>query len=477
MGKVKKRSKDALIFQHLRTEKPNARQIEFFKSTALHTMYGGARGGGKSWAARRKSVLLCMEYAGLKGLLLRRTFTELRNNHIIPLTAELDGYAQWKDKEKAFLFPNGSRLQLGYCDNDNDKLQYQGAEYDFIIFEEATNFEEEWIVFISTALRTTRTDFKPRIYYTCNPGGVSHAYFKRLFIDRQFKEGENPEDYAYIPATVYDNAVLMQANPEYIKQLLALPEAKRRAHLDGDWNVFEGAFFAEFRSESKKYKDAFYTHVCEPFEIPETWYIYRSFDWGYSKPFSCSWWAIDFDGRAFKILELYGCATDANGNVLPDTGVKWTADRVFSEIARIEREHRWLKGKRIEGVADPAIWAENGGEPIISAADRHGVYFTKGDNTRLPGWMQVRYRLAFDEEGRPMVYIFSTCRHAIRTLPLLQYSETNPEDLNTKQEDHFADDMRYFCMLNPIPPRVQADAKRIPQNPLEDQRRYDRFSY
>lgn len=479
MGALKKkiRPEDALIFKRLRTERPNSRQIEFFKSEALHTMYGGARGGGKSWAARRKAVLLCINFAGLNGLLLRRTFPELRRNHILPLQTELNGYADWKEKEKTFVFPNGSRLQLGYCDNDNDKLQYQGAEYDFIIFEEATNFEEEWITFIATALRTTRTDFKPRIYYTCNPGGVSHAYFKRLFIDRAFKEGENPCDYAYIPATVYDNTVLMNANPEYIKQLMALPEAKRRAHLDGDWNVFEGAFFSEFRSEPKPYKDALYTHVCEPFEIPQSWKIYRSFDWGHSKPFSCDWWAVDYDGRAFLILQLYGCSQDAHGNVLPDTGVKWPADRVFSEIARIEREHRWLKGKRIDGVADPAIWQENGGEPIIAAADKHKVYFTKGDNSRLPGWMQVRYRLAFDEEGRSLIYFFSTCKHAVRTLPLLQYSETNPEDLNSNQEDHFADSMRYFCMLNPAPPSQTAKVKKTVINPLDDTRRYEKYTY
>lgn len=467
----------APIFDALRTEIPNARQIEFFKSEALHTMYGGARGGGKSWAGRRKAVLLCMRYEGLRGLLLRRTYTELRNNHILPLQAELNGYAKWRDKDKAFVFPNGSRLTLGYCDNDNDKLQYQGAEYDFIIFEEATNFEEDWITFISTALRTTRTDFRPRIYYTCNPGGVSHAYFKRLFIDRVFKDNENPDDYLFIPATVHDNKVLMEANPEYIKQLEALPEAKRRAHLYGDWNVFEGAFFSEFRSESKPYKDALYTHVCEPFEIPRSWRIYRSMDWGYSKPFDVTWYAVNEDGRAFAIINLYGVATDSYGNVLPDVGVKWSADQVFKEVARIEREHRWLMDKRIEGIADPSMWAENGGRPIIASAEDNAVYFDKADNTRAAGWMQLRQRLQFDEEGRPMLYFFSTCKNLIRTIPLLQYSDTNPEDLNTKMEDHGADSVRYFCMANVLPPTEVREVKRGVQNPLADKQRYERYEY
>ena len=170
---------EALIFRRLREETPNPKQIEFFKASAKHIGYGGARGGGKSWSMRRKFVMLAMRYDGLRILLLRRTMPELRENHILPLQSELNGYAQYKADERTFVFPNGSRLKLGYCDNENDMLQYQGAEYDVIGFEEATNFKEEWMTFIGTSLRTTRTDFKPRIYYTMNPGGVGHEYIKR----------------------------------------------------------------------------------------------------------------------------------------------------------------------------------------------------------------------------------------------------------------------------------------------------------
>lgn len=467
----------ALIFDRLETEIPNEQQKKFFKSHTLHTLYGGARGGGKTWASRRKAVLLCINYKNVKGLVLRETYKELRNNYIRPLQAELFGYATYKDSEKAFFFPNGSILELGYCACDSDMTSYQGSEYDFIIFEEATNFAEQWVTTICSSLRTTREDFRPRVYYTANPGGRSHAYFKRLFIDRNFKENEDPDDYLFIPATVHDNAVLMKAMPQYIKQLEALPEAIRRAHLYGDWDIFEGAFFAEFRSTPKPYKEAFNTHVCEPFDIPPSWHIYRSFDWGYSKPFSCDWWAVDYDGRAFLILQLYGCMTDSHGAPLPDTGVKWTADRVFSEIAKMEREHKALRGKLITGVADPAIWAEDGGDAIIASADKHQVFFSKADHTRLPGWMQVRYRLAFDRDGRPMVYFFSTCKHAIRTLPLLQYSDTNPEDLNTKQEDHFADSFRYFCMSHPIEPREPIENIKKPLGPLDSGRKVERFDY
>ncbi len=474
MGTVK----DALIFKKLSTEIPNPKQIEFFESEARYTLYGGARGGGKSWAGRRKAVLLCIDNDGLCGLLLRRTMPELLNNHIIPLQKELHGYAEWKEKQKAFVFPNGSRLILGYCDNDNDVQQFQGVEYDFIIFEEATNFKEQWILDIQSSMRAPKPGgFRTRVYYTANPGGVSHDYFKRLFIDKVYIGDEKPENYKFISATVYDNNVLMENDPSYVEYLKTLPEARRKAWLYGDWDIFEGAFFAEFRSTPKPYKEAFNTHVCEPFDIPPSWHIYRSFDWGYSKPFSCDWWAVDYDGRAYLILQLYGCMTDSHGAPLPDTGVKWTADRVFSEVAKMEREHKWLRGKLITGVADPAIWAEDGGDAIIASADKHQVFFSKADHTRLPGWMQVRYRLAFDKDGRPMVYFFSTCKHAIRTLPLLQYSETNPEDLNTKQEDHFADSFRYFCMSHPIEPREPIENIKKPLGPLDKTRRVERFDY
>lgn len=187
--------------------------MAFFEAEARHIGYGGARGGGKSWAGRRKAVMLCMRYDGLKGLLLRRTVPELRNNHITPLRSELYGYAKYAQYERAFLFPNGARLLLGYCDNEGDLNQYQGQEFDFIIFEEATQFPEGWIKFICTSLRTTRTDFSPRVYYTMNPGGVGHEYIKRIFIDRRYQDGERPEDYVFIQATVYDNKVLMDADP------------------------------------------------------------------------------------------------------------------------------------------------------------------------------------------------------------------------------------------------------------------------
>ena len=454
---------EALILQKLRREVPNPCQQRIFLSRAMHTAYGGARGGGKSWAMRRKMVLLAIRYRGLRLLLLRRTLSELRENHLLVLQSELLSFAEYKKEERSFLFPNGSRLTLGYCDSDSDVLQYQGAEYDVIGFEEATHFKEEWMVFISTSLRTTKGEFRPRIYYTCNPGGVGHAYIKRLFIDRIFREGESPDDYLFIPARVYDNSVLMQADPDYVKRLQALPEQKRRAHLEGDWNVYEGQVFEEMVNAPAHYEDRIHTHVIAAFTPPAEWQRYRSFDFGYAKPFSVGWWVKDGDGRLYRILELYGCAR-GEANV----GVRWSPEQIFREIARIEREHPYLAGQHVVGVADPAIWDASRGEAIADTAERCGVYFERGDNRRLAGWMQLHDRLSFDAKGIHMLYVFENCRDFLRTLPMLQYSRTAPEDVDTEQEDHIADETRYLCMMVPMRGEgSNAPRKRLWLDPLD----------
>jgi hypothetical protein len=252
----------------------------------------------------------------------------------------------------------------------------------------------------------------------------------------------------------------MESQPDYIKQLEALPPKLKEAWLYGRWDIFEGMFFEEFADRPEHYKDRVYTHVIDPFEIPDGWQIYRSFDWGYNKPFSCGWWAIDYDGVAYRILELYGCTKT------PNEGVKWTPPKVFDEIHRIEVEHRWLKGKKIIGIADPAIWDAETGESIADVAGKHGVYFQPGDNKRLPGWMQMHYRMAFDENGYPMMYIFSNCKAFIRTIPLLLYDEHKVEDLDTDGEDHVADEVRYFCMSRPIAPRMASKPDDYINNPL-----------
>ena len=443
----------------LAIDAPSDKQKLFLQARAKHVCFGGARGGGKSWAVRTKAKLLAVKYPGIKIMIVRRSYPELVNNHIRILRGELHDIARYNDKDKVFKFDNGSTIHFQYCAKDADLDRIQGIEVDVVFFDEATQLSEHQMKTFGACVRGVN-DFPKRIYYTANPGGQGHQYIKRLFVERRYEDGEDPNDFEFIQSLVTDNKVLMSSQPDYIKQLEILPPKLREAWLYGSWDVYEGQFFEEFTDKPEHYIDRVGTHVIEPFEIPDDWTIYRCFDWGYNKPFACEWGAIDREGTLYIILELYGC-TQA-----PNEGVKWNPDKVFSEIHRIECEHRWLKDKHIIGVADPAIWNAETGESLAERAAKHQVYFSKGDNARLPGWMQVHYRLSFDDNGIPMMYVFKNCKGLIRTLPQLMYDEHKPEDIDTDGEDHIADAIRYLCMSRPIKPRIKADEDGYRQTPM-----------
>lgn len=437
----------------------NPKQVQFMRSEAKHTGYGGARGGGKSWSIRTKAKILGLAYGGIKMLIVRRTYPELFSNHINTLRSETVGIAKYNDTNKLLRFINGSTIKFMYCSNDADLEKFQGMEYDIIFLDEAGQLSEFQMKSISACLRGVNK-FPKRMYYTMNPGGQGHGYLKRIFIDREYRDGENPDDYYFIQALPTDNIALMKSQPDYIKQLEALPPKLRKAWLYGDWNIFEGMFFEDFIDDPQHYDDRQWTHVINEFN-PLGMNIYRSYDFGYNKPFSCAWWAVDSDGVIYRILELYGCTKE------PNEGVKWTPLKQFQKVAEIEAQHPYLKGKRITGVADPSIWDTSRGESVADTAARCGIYFSPGDNKRIAGWMQCHYRLQFDENGYPMMYVFKNCKAFIRTIPLLLYSETEPEDLDTTLEDHVADEWRYFCMSRPIKPRIVNDkAETIQDDPL-----------
>ena len=401
---------------------------------------------------------------------MRGVHPEDRDNLFCDINADAFDETIMGTTEHEFRFPNGSTIKFMYCAGDDDLLNIQGHEYDVICIDEATQMTEYQIKTIAACVRGVN-GFPKRLYMTCNPGGKGHQYIKRLK-ERKFREGEKPEDYVFIQSLLTDNAALMRQQPDYIEQLKALPPKLRDAWLYGNWDIYEGQFFEEFTDNPDHYADKRYTHVITPFDPPPGWKIYRSFDWGYAKPFSCAWWAVDYDGVIYRILELYGCRKDQDGRDIPNEGVKWVDDKIFCEIARMEREHPWLKGRQIQGVADPSIWAgEESGMSRYDAAVKRRVYFEKGNNDRIPGWMQCHYRLAFDKNGYPMMYVFNTCQAFIRTVPLLCYDSHAAEDLDSSQEDHVADEWRYFCMTNPIQPSVSQHAAYAGVDPLNQFRR------
>lgn len=428
--------------------RPNRKQTLFLKSRKKHVAFGGARGGGKSWVLRVKGILLANRYAGIKILIVRRTLVELRNNHIEPMKQILRGIAKYNQTTRQFIFPNGSTITFEFYDSDKDEMKYQGVEYDVIFIDEATQFMENWLKIIAACCRGVNA-FPHRIYYTCNPGGPGHAYIKRLFVDRDFREDEDPEDYEFIQSLVTENAALMDANPEYVKFLKNLPPKLKQMWLYGSWDITTGMYFEEFRNNPDGYETRQWTHVIEPFPPKRHWPIYRSFDWGYAKPFSCGWWTVDEDGTVFRIDELYGVQY-SGGEPIPDAGVKWPPMKVFQAIKQHEEEHPYLKGKNVIGVADSAIWDGEQGESIADTAAKCGVFFQQSDKARIPGWMQMHYRMMFDEDGYARMYIFKTCRNFIRTITTLMYDEHKAEDLDTSGEDHAADETRYFCMLPKI---------------------------
>lgn len=472
-------------------DRPNKKQEMFLKDRHKHVAFGGARGGGKSWSIRTKAILLCEKHAGITAMIVRKTYPELIANHVKPLKGILmvgtpKAAAYYNESQKEMRFPNGSQILFRYCDTDKDLDRYQGTEVDVLFIDEATQFSEYQLKVLVACVRGVNS-FPKRIYYTCNPSGQGMGYIKRLFIDRKFKAGEDPEDYSFIQSLVTDNKALLKAQPDYLKQLEALPPKLKEAWLNGRWDVFEGMYFEEFRDTPDpqacydagiSIEDAQlehrWTHVIEPFEIPTGWKIYRSYDWGYGKPFSVGWWAVDYDGCAYRILELYGCTQT------PNEGVHWSNKQQMDKIQEIEREHRWLKGKTIQGVADPSIWDGSHGISCAEEADKHGIWFEKGINDRIAGWMQVHERLKFDEDGKAMMYFFSNCKAIIRCMPLMMYDEHKVEDLDTTLEDHCLDECRYFCMMRPIAPRMIKEntiPEYDPLNQYKKNERYDRAIY
>lgn len=386
-------------------------QKEFMKAKTTFVGYGGARGGGKSWALQRKIMLLGIKYPGIKMLLLRRTFPELRENHIIPLRRLLHDIAKYRETEKAFTFHNGSRLVLGYCAAESDVDQYQGQEYDIICMDEATHFTESQFSAIYACLRGVN-NFPKRMYLTANPGGVGHAWYKRLFIDKVYGEKENPEDYTFIPARVYDNPFLMENSPNYVRMLENIPdEARREAWLNGRWDVFSGQYFSMWDPK---------IHVIKPFQIPRWWTRFATMDYGRDM-FACYEIYTDENGCAYVTNEIY------------------QSDLLASDAARLLKSRFGTDFSVI--YAPPDLWAKQNatGRSVFDYFADEGVYLYKARNDRIQGWYDMAewLRPYVDNSGNmsAKLRIFDNCTNLIRCIPLLQFDEKKVNDAATEPHE------------------------------------------
>ena len=410
----------------------NERQKLFFKARRRFIAYGGARGGGKTWAVRIKAMLLACRYAGIKILIVRRSFQELRDNHIPPLQMELRDLARWKEQEKRFIFPNGSYIRFGYCSAERDVLQYQGQEYDIIFIDEATQLTEFQFQTFKGCLRGAN-DFPKRMYLTCNPGGVGHAWVKRLFIDRQYVEGERPEDYEFIQAKVTDNPVLMKKDPEYINMLRSLPYELREAWLNGSWDIFAGQYFSEWNRD---------VHVVEPFVIPAWWRRYITIDYGLDM-LAAYLIVVDDHDMAYVVQEVYkgrDLGEGAKGLIVSEAAAEVKALAGNGDIAAY--------------LAPPDLWnaRQETGKSVADIFAESGIYLTQTNNDRIDGWMAMHERLHVfeDEQGVQVakLRIFPQCINLIRTLPQLRYDDKRINDVATEPHEltHGPDAIRGWCV-------------------------------
>ena len=457
---------------------PQPRQAEFMRRFEDEVLFGGAADGGKSDALIAEA-LRQIDKPWYKGLILRKTFPQLmelidKANRLYPQIAPR---AKYNDSKHVWTFPSGAKIVFGALNSPREKYKYQGIAYDFIGFDELTHFSFEEYEYLISRNRPNGPGMLCYMRATANPGGIGHGWVKDRFVaisppmttTWHEVEVENPDgtktkhrrSRIFVPSRVTDNPALMRNDPSYVARLASMSEAEKKALLYGDWDSYAGQVFSEWRNDPDHYQDRVNTHVIEPFDIPKHWRIYRSFDWGYSHPFSVGWWAIDQEGVAYRVKEWYGCRRDR-----PDTGLEMPATEVFAEIARQEREDPLFRGKRIYGVADPAIWIKQTGESVAEIGDRLGVRFERGDNSRVAGWAQMHERLKIGRDGRPRMYIFNTCRDFIRTVPALTYDEHRVEDVDTSLEDHIADECRYFCMANIVPVRIEPPPDNWHENPM-----------
>uniref|UniRef100_A0A6M3K616 Putative terminase n=1 Tax=viral metagenome TaxID=1070528 RepID=A0A6M3K616_9ZZZZ len=447
---------------------PTPKQEEFLSRWEFEVFYGGAAGPGKTDAIVM-GALRHVDKPSYRGLLLRRTFPRLAE--ILERTREY--YPQiipgchYSGTDHKWIFPSGATIMLGHMEHESDKYGYRGHEFGYIGIDELTEFTLTQYLFLFTRCRSTRDiSIKPMIRSASNPCDIGHLWVKERFVTitepgKTFTDSESGLSRIFIPGLMEDNPHLYENDPDYEKRLKELPEIDYKRFRFGIWDVFEGQIFTELNKDVHGYNP-------KTFTIPPDWERYHTFDWGYAKPASVGWYAVDYDGKIWRYREWYVGKRD-------EATKSWQGLRMSpTEIARGIKERE--RGENVRpGPADPSIWHKRVredhtvGPSVAEEMTREGVYFLKGDNDRILGKQQFHSRLRLDDGNQPNIYISTECENWWRTIPELREDEKNPEDLDTRQEDHCYDETRYMCMFRPLRPRVQP--KGPPRGSFMDERR------
>ena len=433
-------------------------QRDFCSRFEFEVFYGGAAGGGKTDCIIAEA-LRDVHQSDYKALITRRTFPELEEvmDRCERLYPELGG--EYHSGKKRWVFPSGASIRLGHMQRERDKYRYKSDEYQFIGHDEATELSPTQYLYLFSRCRTRNPNIKPRIRAGSNPGGPGHQFIKDRFKIGLLKPGTTIIDPAtglsrvFIPAKLKDNPTLIENDPDYVKRLMQLPEIERMRLLEGMWDAFDGQAFPELNIDVHSMEK----YGITPHDIPKEWPRYRTFDWGYSTPFSVGWWAVDFDGRLYRYREWYGAKTQGE-----NVGSRMSP----AEIARGIKDRE--QGEKVmPGPADPDIWnprwATMGkgnkfgviGGSVAEDMQHEGVMWLKADNDHMQGRNQVHKRFELDEEKMPQVLVSVQCTDFWRTMPLLRESDRNPEDIESKNvENHVYDETRYMFMFKPIKPRT-----------------------
>lgn len=427
----------------------NPKQELFMYETAKYALYGGAKGGGKSWAIRTKQMIRRLKYAGSRGLTLRRTYPELKRTHLDKIVTEWKHLGTYNGTTKSFHFHNGSVQEFGSCQYEHNVADYQGAEYDDIGIDEATQFTEFMIETFKTNIRTTRTDLRTQIYLGANPGGVGHDYIKRNWV----KPKEQLPDHAFIPAQVYDNHILMTADPEYAENLKKLPERLRKAFLEGNWDIFEGQALTEW-------SDAI--HVCSkpPFPLEACKKI-LCYDRGYNAP-GCALWLAFAPKNDKGVKHVYVYRELYQNMKTPEEWARQLALYISIEkVSYMVLPHDCFAS--VDGRPSYAkIFAEHFGDrcPIVRGK-------TLQSGARHMRLAMLHNELAIADDGKPHLTFHPNAKNTVRTLPALIVDDHDIEDIDTDGEDHAYDALTLGIMTETNSSARAGAIKSRPQQSLK----------